>query len=109
VQSKNFHVEAKSMLRDEKILLYTEPNGLTATQTSQTPTKCGQTAMQAGLTARTQGGSGSSVPELERVEEDWRKPIADYLCDPSQKVEKDIRHNTFKFTLINDEPLKIFC
>jgi hypothetical protein len=59
---------------------------LTATQTGQTATRSGQTtaqadqtATQAGPTARTQGGSGSSVPEPRCVEEDWRKPIADYL------------------------------
>jgi hypothetical protein len=93
VQSKNFHVEVKLMLEDEKNLLCTKPDdlaattaGLTATQTDQTATRSGQTAAQAdqtatqaGPTARTQGGSGSSVPELRRVEEDWRKPIADYL------------------------------
>jgi hypothetical protein len=110
VQSKNFHVTAKPMLRSEGILLCTEPDGLTATpagltatQTSQTTAQAGQTATQPGPTARTQGGSGSSVLELERVEEDWRKPIADYLQDPSQKVDKGIRRITFKFTLINDE------
>jgi hypothetical protein len=32
-----------------------------------------------------------------------RKPIADYLRDPSQKVDKGIRLITFKFTLVNDE------
>jgi hypothetical protein len=59
--------------------------------------------MQAGPTARTQGGSNSSVPEMQYVEGDWRKPIIDYLRDPSQKVDKGIRRITFKFTLINDE------
>jgi hypothetical protein len=53
VQSKNFHVEAKSMLKGEKILLCTEPDDLTATQTGQTVTKSSQTAAQAGPTART--------------------------------------------------------
>jgi hypothetical protein len=47
VQSKNFHVEAKPMLRGEKILLYIEPDGLTATPAgltaTQTITRCGQT------------------------------------------------------------------
>jgi hypothetical protein len=49
------------------------------------------------------GGGGSSVLEPERVEEDWRKSIADYSGDPSQKVDKGIWRITFKFTLINDE------
>jgi hypothetical protein len=38
VQSKNFHVEAKPMLRDEKILLYTENDGLTAMPAGLTTT-----------------------------------------------------------------------
>jgi hypothetical protein len=57
VQSKNFHVEAKSMLGDEKILIYTEPDGLTATmagltttQTGQTTTRHGETTMQVDQT-----------------------------------------------------------
>jgi hypothetical protein len=110
VQCKNFHVEAKPMLEGKKNLLYTEldgptatPAGLTATQTGQTTTSSGQTAAQAGSTAITQGGSDSSVPEPEHVEEDWRKSIADYLQDPNQKVDKDIRRIAFKFTLINAE------
>jgi ribonuclease HI len=48
VQSKNFHVEAKPMLRGEKILLYTEPDSLTATPTSLTATQSGLTATQTG-------------------------------------------------------------
>jgi hypothetical protein len=105
------------MLRSEDILFYTElggltatPASLTATQTGQTTTRrglidaqAGQTATQVGPTARTQRGSSSSVPELERVAEDWRKSIADYLRYPSQKVDKGIWRITFKFTLINDE------
>jgi hypothetical protein len=51
VQSKNFHVEEKPMLGNEKILLCIEPDGLTATQISQTATRRGQTIMQAGQTA----------------------------------------------------------
>jgi hypothetical protein len=43
------------------------------------------------------------VLEPKHGEEDWRKPIADYLRDPSQKVDKGIRRIAFKFTLINDE------
>jgi hypothetical protein len=43
------------------------------------------------------------IPGAENVQEDWRKPIADYLRDPSQKVDKGIQRIAFKFTLINDE------
>jgi hypothetical protein len=41
VQSKNFHVEAKSMLGSEEIMFHTEPNGLTTTQTGQTAVTAG--------------------------------------------------------------------
>jgi hypothetical protein len=44
--------------------------------------------------------------EPERIEENWRKPITDYLRDSSQKVDKGIRRIDFKFTLINDE---LYC
>jgi hypothetical protein len=43
------------------------------------------------------------IPEPGCGEEDWRKSIADYLWDPSQKVDKGIRRIAFKFTLINGE------
>jgi hypothetical protein len=77
--------------------------GLMATQIGQTATRHGQTTTQAGPTTKTQGGSGTSVPELGCGEEDCRKSIADYLWDPSQKVDKGIQRIAFKFTLINDE------
>jgi ribonuclease HI len=79
VRSKNFHVEAKSTLRSKVVLFCTEPGGPTATQIDQTTVLADQTATQAGQTARIQGGMNSSILELEHVEEDWRKPIADYL------------------------------
>jgi hypothetical protein len=41
VQSKNFHVEAKLMLRDEKSLLCTEPDGFTAMTSGLTTTQTG--------------------------------------------------------------------
>jgi hypothetical protein len=49
------------------------------------------------------GGSGSSISEPECIEEAWRESIADYVWDPSQKVDKGIRRIAFKFTLINGE------
>jgi hypothetical protein len=57
VQGKNFHVEVKLVLGGETILLYTEPNGLTATPAGLTATQIGQTTTQAGLTTRTQGAA----------------------------------------------------
>jgi ribonuclease HI len=68
VRSKNFHVEANSMLGSEAILFCIEPDGLTAmpvglttTQTGQTTAQDGQTATQASQTARVQEGSGFSI------------------------------------------------
>jgi hypothetical protein len=34
---------------------------------------------------------------------DWRKPIIDYLQDPSHKVDRKIRRLAFKFTLVDRE------
>jgi hypothetical protein len=70
----------------------------------QSDRRAGQSDRHSGRSDRQNtGGSDSSVPKLEHVEEDWRKPIADYLQDPSQKVNKGIRRIAFKFSLINDE------
>jgi hypothetical protein len=56
VQSKNFHVEAKSMLGSEEIMFYTKPSGLTTTSARLTTTQTCQTAVQADQTT-TQAGS----------------------------------------------------
>jgi hypothetical protein len=53
VQRKKFHVEVKPMLKGEKILLYIEPDGLTATRHDQIAAQDGRTTTQAGPTART--------------------------------------------------------
>jgi hypothetical protein len=52
IQSKNFHVEAKSMLGSEATLCYTEPGGPTAMLVGLTAAQTGQTATQASQTAR---------------------------------------------------------
>jgi hypothetical protein len=65
--------------------------------------QAGQTATHVSQITRIQGGRNSSIPKLGHVEEDWRKPFADYLRDSSQKVDKGIRCIAFKFTLINGE------
>jgi hypothetical protein len=41
VQSKKIHIEAKPMFGCEKILLYTEPDGLTATSAGLATTQVG--------------------------------------------------------------------
>jgi hypothetical protein len=35
--------------------------------------------------------------------EDWWTPLLRYLCDPSAKVDKNVRRSTFKYVLHNDE------
>ena len=36
-------------------------------------------------------------------EQDWRKPIIDYLQDPSKHVDRAIRQTAFKYALMDDE------
>jgi hypothetical protein len=48
VQSKIVHIEAKPMFKGEKILLYIEPDGLTAMPAGVTGTQVGQTATRRG-------------------------------------------------------------
>jgi hypothetical protein len=86
VQSKNFHVEVKSMLGGEEVLLHIEHDGLTATlagltasRSGQTTTQASQTTTQAVRSPEHRGGSDSSIPEPRHGEEDWRKSITDYL------------------------------
>ena len=34
--------------------------------------------------------------------QDWRKPIVDYLCDPSRRVDRAVRLMAFKYTMRDD-------
>jgi ribonuclease HI len=51
VHNKNFHVQVKPMLEDQKILFCTEPDGMTTTTASLTATHTGQTATVGRTTA----------------------------------------------------------
>jgi hypothetical protein len=50
VQSKNFHVEVKSMLGGEQVLLHIEHDGLTTTPAGLTASRSDQTTAQADQT-----------------------------------------------------------
>jgi hypothetical protein len=34
---------------------------------------------------------------------DWRAPIINYLCNPSVRTDRIVRHIAFKYVLIDDE------
>jgi len=34
---------------------------------------------------------------------DWRKPIVDYLQNPSKRVDKTVRRMAFKYVLIDND------
>jgi hypothetical protein len=40
---------------------------------------------------------------VELVADDWRKEIADYLRDPSKKVDKRLWYQATKYVLLEDE------
>jgi hypothetical protein len=101
------------MLEDGKILLYTEPDGLTTTTVSLTATLIGQTATRRGQTA-TQAGSttkteGAVVPRsrnwdvMKKIGGSRLLIIYEIQVRRSTKVYKGIQRITFKFTLITDE------
>jgi hypothetical protein len=51
--------------------------------------------------------STSNGPEQDKVDViDWRRPIIDYLQDPSRKVDRKIRLLALKFTLVHEE---LYC
>jgi hypothetical protein len=48
--------------------------------------------------------SASNCPEQDKTDAiDWRRPIIDYLQDPSLKVDRKIRRLTFKFSSVDEE------
>jgi hypothetical protein len=34
---------------------------------------------------------------------DWRAPIINYLCNPSIRIDKNVRCTSFKYVLVDDE------
>ena len=89
VQKRNFR---------EKKPTFGEAEILTAT--------IGLTACTAGLTACTVGSIDSAIVVAKTVEaelEDWRKPLVDYLQNPSCLVDRKIRRWAFKFILVDGE------
>jgi hypothetical protein len=48
--------------------------------------------------------SASSNLEYEKAHAiDWRRPIIDYLHDPSHKLDRKVHQLAFKFTLVEEE------
>jgi hypothetical protein len=54
-----------------------------------------------------QGASGYrpiyGAMAVELVADDWRKEIADYLRNPSKKVDRRLRYQATKYVLLEDE------
>jgi hypothetical protein len=71
-----------------------------------TPAGAGLTTCAAGLTACTVENPDSAIVVAKTVEaelEDWRKPLIDYLQDPSCSVDRKVRRWAFKFILVDGE------
>jgi hypothetical protein len=117
VSNKNFSITNKPMCmhvqnRGSLSVLGTE-TGLTGNPISRTSTSKAQT----GLIDPPAGLTGLAIPDNHVLENsasngleqdkanviDWRKPIIDYLQDPSHKVDRKIQWFTFKFTLVDGE------
>ena len=49
-------------------------------------------------------GSGSAINKKSSAGDnpDWRKPIIDYLSNPSERVDRDVRRMAFKYTMGDD-------
>ena len=43
------------------------------------------------------------VLALEPVADDWRKDVADYLRDPTKKVDRKVRFQATKYVLLKEE------
>jgi hypothetical protein len=91
--------------------------GVDTSLTSGTVGLTGVPDVQTGLTDTPTGLTSPAIPGNPVLEDsasnnlehdmpnvvDWRKPIIEYLQDPSHKVDRKIRWLTFKFTLVEGE------
>jgi ribonuclease HI len=96
VQKRNFR---------EKKPTFSEAEMLALDQAVQPPSTVGQTA-SGGLTACTVENPDSAIVVAKTVEaelEDWRKPLVNYLNDPSCSVDRKVRRWAFKFILVDGE------
>jgi transposase InsO family protein len=77
--------------------------GVPGVQTSLTDTQTSLTGL-ADLNSPVLENSASSNLEHDKADAiDWRRPIIDYLQDPSHKVDRKVQRLSFKFTLVEGE------
>jgi ribonuclease HI len=121
VSSKNFSITKKPMCAHVQNL---ESLSVLGAETGQTGSLVGLTGVPgaqtglivtpASLTDPVVPNSSDLVPRVENLASDdlehdkvnvvdWRKPIIDYLQDPSQKVDRKVRRFAFKFMLVDGD------
>jgi ribonuclease HI len=103
VQKRNFR-ERKPMFSEAEVLALDQAVQPPCTAGLTAPG--GLTACTAGLTACTLKNPDSAIVASKTVEAelgDWRKPLVDYLRDPSCSVDRKVRRWAFKFTLVDGE------
>jgi hypothetical protein len=116
VSNKNFSVTKKLMCMHVQNMFLS----VLGAETGMTSSTVGLTSVpdvQTGLTDTPTGMTGPAVPDNPILEDstsnnlehdkadvvDWRRPIIDYLQDPSHKVDRKVRRLAFKFTLVEGE------
>ena len=94
---KPMQIKAESLVLDEPVRPVAE-TGLTA--------PIGLTGPETGLTTESGISCSSAKNSIQMVGvevQDWRMPIIAYLKDPGRGTERNIRHLTFKYILVDDE------
>jgi hypothetical protein len=121
VSSKNFSITKKLMCAHVQYLESLSVLGVEIDQIGSSVSLSGTPGAQTGLTNAPTGLTGPTVldssvstPWVENSASDglehdkadivnWRRPIINYLQDPSQRVDKKVRWFAFKFTLIDGD------
>lgn len=110
--TENFHVDSQPML----FLQNSEVSGKQDTPVCQTGVSCFVCKVCIGRSEPDHpvcqtGDFGflreinGSISNTRTGSDDWRTTIIAYLSDPGQKVDRKVRHITFKYNLLNDEDL----
>jgi ribonuclease HI len=116
VSKKNFSVTKKPMCayvqNIKSLSVLGVETGLTGSLVNLTGVPGAQTGLTDPPTSQTYPvvpdspileNSPSDGLKRDKADVNWRRPIIDYLYDPSRKVDRKIRRFAFKFTLVDGE------
>jgi hypothetical protein len=94
----------------ESLFVLNTETGLTGSSTGLTSSSGAETSMadtvipdSSDLVPQVENSASDNLKHAKADVFDWRKPIIEYLHDPSLKVDRKVQQLAFKFTLVDGD------